>query len=111
MRKPALAAFVAALLQCAATDAKADEGGPTFTFGASTSFVYDINEPEGDLSLGDDGMHLIILRRSPATAMAGQISGYLQQASYPAALKQLHRQQAELYRQQNPPPAAGRCGR
>src|SRR5688572_11140348 len=48
MRKPALAAFVAALCQCAATNAAAaDAGGPNFTFGASTSFVYDINEPSG----------------------------------------------------------------
>lgn len=46
MRKSALAAFVAVLLPCAATSAQADDSGPTFTFGAATSFVYDINEPD-----------------------------------------------------------------
>jgi hypothetical protein len=51
MRKPALAAFVAALCQCAATNAAAAEaGGPNFTFGASTSFVYDINEPDNSFN-------------------------------------------------------------
>jgi hypothetical protein len=55
MRKPALAAFVAALCQCAATNAAAaDAGGPNFTFGASTSFVYDINEPGGGCIPTDD---------------------------------------------------------
>ncbi len=48
MRKTALAALVAVLLPTAATDARAAEaGGPNFTFGSSTSFVYDINEPGG----------------------------------------------------------------
>ncbi|MEO6278550.1 transporter substrate-binding domain-containing protein [Roseateles sp.] len=61
--------------------------------------------------LGADGLHLQISRRSPAAAAAPQIRDYLQQADYPAALQQLHRQQAELYRQQNPPPEAGRCAR
>jgi hypothetical protein len=62
MRKTAFAALsgcslvVAALVQFAATDAgAADAGGPNFTFGASTSFVYDINEPEGpDGPITDD---------------------------------------------------------
>jgi hypothetical protein len=56
MRKPALAAFVAALCQLAATNAAAEEaGGPHFTFGASTSFVYDINEPNGGCKYDADG--------------------------------------------------------
>lgn len=59
--------------------------------------------------LGADSLHLLISRRSPVTAMAAQLGDYMQQAGYPAALQQLHRQQAELYRQQNPPPAAGKC--
>ena len=61
--------------------------------------------------LGADGLHLQISRRSPAVAAAPQISDYLQQADYATPLQQLHRQQAELFRRQNPPPAAGRCGR
>jgi hypothetical protein len=50
MRKTVLAAFVAAIFSCVATPAQAEDGGPTFTFGASTSFVYDINEPEGQFT-------------------------------------------------------------
>jgi polar amino acid transport system substrate-binding protein len=61
--------------------------------------------------LGADGLHLQISRRSPAVAAAAHVSGYLQQAEYAAALQLLHRQQAELYRRQNPPPEAGRCPR
>jgi len=53
MQKLSLAALAAALLVCAAAPAKADEGGPTFTFGASTSFVYDINEPD-DQNTGEN---------------------------------------------------------
>lgn len=46
MQKRFLAALVAALSLSAATARAAEETGPTFTFGASTSFVYDINEPD-----------------------------------------------------------------
>ena len=53
MQKSLLAACLAALLVCAATRSQADEGGPTFTFGASTSFVYDINEPD-DQNTGEN---------------------------------------------------------
>jgi len=50
MQKATLAATavvsVASLLLCAASTSRADDGGPTFTFGAATSFVYDFNEPD-----------------------------------------------------------------
>ncbi|MFN2425998.1 MAG: outer membrane beta-barrel protein, partial [Candidatus Binatia bacterium] len=46
MQKTLFAARVAALVLCAASPSQAEESGPTFTFGASTSFVYDINEPD-----------------------------------------------------------------
>ena len=47
MQKSLLATGVAALLVCAATASQAEDGGPTFTFGSSTSFVYDFNDPDG----------------------------------------------------------------
>lgn len=50
MQKLPLATWVAAssllAVTVAATVSRADEGGPIFTFGSSTSFVYDINEPD-----------------------------------------------------------------
>jgi len=47
MSKASLAALVAATtLVGAAAVAEADEGGPTFTFGAATSYVFDINQPD-----------------------------------------------------------------
>jgi hypothetical protein len=67
MRKPALAALVAAFCQCAATSAAAAEaGGPNFTFGASTSFVYDINEPNGGCKVDGTGA-LIVPQQCAAT--------------------------------------------
>ncbi len=38
--------FVATLLVGAAGLSQADEGGPTFTFGAATSFVFDVDQPD-----------------------------------------------------------------
>lgn len=46
MQKSTVAAGVAILLLGGVATSQADEGGPTFTFGASTSFVYDFNEPD-----------------------------------------------------------------
>lgn len=55
MRKFPLAAYLAAsiaasVLAATATTALADDGGPIFTFGAATSFVYDINEPDDQVT-------------------------------------------------------------
>jgi polar amino acid transport system substrate-binding protein len=61
--------------------------------------------------LGAAGLHLQISLLSPAVAAAPQIRDYLQRPDYPTALHQLHRQQAELYRHQNPAPEDGRCAR
>ncbi|RZL36380.1 MAG: transporter substrate-binding domain-containing protein [Rubrivivax sp.] len=61
--------------------------------------------------LGADGLHLLISRRSPASSLAPQVADYLQQPGYAAALQQLQRQQAQVYRDQNPPPVAGKCAR
>jgi polar amino acid transport system substrate-binding protein len=61
--------------------------------------------------LGAAGLYLQISRRSPGVAAAAQVQDYLQRPGYAAELGQLHREQAELYRQQNPPRELGRCGR
>jgi len=45
-----VASLLAALLLCAASAARADEGGPNFTFGSAVSFVYDINEPDDQVT-------------------------------------------------------------
>jgi polar amino acid transport system substrate-binding protein len=61
--------------------------------------------------LGAAGLHLQISRRSAGVSAAAQVREYLLQPGYAAELEQLHRQQAELYRLQNPPREIGRCTR
>ena len=61
--------------------------------------------------LGAAGLYLQISRQSPGVSAAAQVRDYLLQPGYAAELQQLHRLQAELYRQQNPPRELGRCGR
>lgn len=50
MRTCPLAAAVASFLLCAATVSYADEGGPIFTFGAATSYTFDINQPDNQVT-------------------------------------------------------------
>jgi polar amino acid transport system substrate-binding protein len=53
--------------------------------------------------LGAAPLYLQVSRLSPAVAALPLVRDYLQRPDYPAELQQLHRQQAELYRRQNPP--------
>ena len=56
-------------------------------------------------SLGAAPLYLQVSKLSPAIAALPRVSDYLQRPDYAAELQQLHRQQAELYRRQNPPQA------
>lgn len=62
-------------------------------------------------SLGAAPLHLQVSRHSPTLGSLPALRTYLQRAGYAAELSQLHRQQAELYRRQNPPRGAEPCGR
>lgn len=62
-------------------------------------------------ALGAAPLYLQISRQSPAVAALPQLRDFLQRPEYAAELQQLHRQQAELYRRQNPPRALPSCGR
>lgn len=61
--------------------------------------------------LGAAPLHLQVSRRSAAIAALPQLRSYLQRPGYGGELMQLHREQAERYRTQNPPPEAEPCGR
>jgi polar amino acid transport system substrate-binding protein len=62
-------------------------------------------------SLGVAPLYLQVSRLSPAVAALPGVRAYLQRPDYAAELQQLHRQQAQLYRQQNPPRASVNCER
>lgn len=62
-------------------------------------------------ALGGAPLYLQLSRGSPAVAAMPLLRAYLQRPAYAAELAQLHRQQAELYRTQNPPRAPEPCGR
>lgn len=62
-------------------------------------------------SLGATPLYLQVSRLSPAVAALPRVRDYLRRADYPAELQLLHRQQAELYRHQNPPRTPMPCGR
>ena len=59
--------------------------------------------------LGAATLYLQVSRLSPAVAALPQLRDYLQRPEYAAELQQLHRQQAELYRRQNPPQTLVPC--
>ncbi|MFG6431560.1 substrate-binding periplasmic protein [Roseateles sp. LYH14W] len=60
-------------------------------------------------TLGGAPLYLQIARQSPAVAALAGVRGYLQRPEYAAELQQLHAQQAELYRRQNPAPLQTSC--
>lgn len=62
-------------------------------------------------SLGAAPLYLQVSRLSPAVAALPGVRAYLQRPGYAAELSLLHRQQAELYRQQNPPRTTVACRR
>jgi len=61
--------------------------------------------------LGAASLYLQVSRLSPAVAALPQVRDYLQRAEYAAELQQLHREQAALYRRQNPPRSPLPCAR
>lgn len=60
-------------------------------------------------SLGAAPLHLQVSRGSAAIGALPQLSSYLQRPGYASELAQLHREQAQRYRKQNPPREAEPC--
>ncbi|MFG6412526.1 substrate-binding periplasmic protein [Roseateles sp. DC23W] len=60
-------------------------------------------------TLGGAPLYLQISRQSPAIAALPAVRAYLQRPDYAVELQQLHGQQAELFRSQNPPPPQASC--